>query len=536
MKPKFNRLANHYMVLGGGVTLIAITEMFIIRMDPGALTNGSSSRVLLGVSVAFLAAGLACLGLGIKRRLQVTKTVDEAEPLCAGGVGGDPSVQAGVGKQLAYTVERIKRMLDIQRPEILESNDWLDRLLNQLFQEVELSSPVLQAQARVHFARAFSAAISFCLLSLLALSIFLGVFGTPSAAVVSWTAAVYFCCLSAFASRAPSKIVWLVVIAVMLPAIVGAINAIHPLPILPNSIFVFASLSFLLPVLQFGVFFYFLKGRLAAFSPQYGCSQDELDIQHTLNPAALFQSFESIMEHRRVDSLPNRRYLATLTNADANSKTGSFSGEMLWETHAQLQSYAGLETSVVAWGAVALTLAGFIGVIAGIGWEDSSFLWLVVSLLFIRYGYLLLQTAELFTLECIFASRVAWFRVTGTRGRVKISAGNQFSDPFNVQNETDTIDAKVVVSVADFLTSVFAAPGQSLPFRNQPRFVISFIPDQQFLESALNELEQGIHAKINVSQVALPSQTPGKSSIVRRVTGQTGAPQLPSARAAGTTP
>ena len=90
---------------------------------------------------------------------------------------------------------------------------------------------------------------------------------------------------------------------------------------------------------------------------------------------------------------------------------------MLLETHAELQSYAGLNTAAFAWGAVVLTLIGFVGALLAAGWSGGSLAAFVLSLLVIRYGLSMLKTAEKFTLECLFSSKIAVFSVEGTWGR-----------------------------------------------------------------------------------------------------------------------
>ena len=84
---------------------------------------------------------------------------------------------------------------------------------------------------------------------------FLGIFGAQNTNVIGWTALTYFYCLSIYGMKAPNKIAWLIGIAVMLPVIIGGVNAQYPLPAVDNSAFLFLFLSFLLPVASLGFSF-----------------------------------------------------------------------------------------------------------------------------------------------------------------------------------------------------------------------------------------------------------------------------------------
>ncbi len=228
--------------------------MFIVRV--GAEPLSSNSRLLLVVSVSCLAAGIVLFGTGVRCQLRTGNVVDPVDPLC--GLADSSKAAAQAPRRTSacsYQAEDIKKMLDVQRPYVFPPSTTLDRLLNQLFEKIEHSSPELQKTARVYFAQAFSAAVSLCMFFLLGLSIFLGIFGSQSTAVIGWTAVAYFYCLSIYSiKRAPSEIAWLVGIAVMLPVIVAGANARYPLPAVHNSVFVFMILPFLLPGAQFGIF------------------------------------------------------------------------------------------------------------------------------------------------------------------------------------------------------------------------------------------------------------------------------------------
>jgi len=229
-----------------------------------------------------------------------------------------------------------------------------------------------------------------------------------------------------------------------------------------------------------------LKHRLQHLRLPSRTSVREMHLRARLIPEIMYQHFVSAF--KRACGVPTRCYLNRRSSGPSvedwqSVRAGSLRGDILCETEPQLTGSAALPPVGLAWAGVALALSGLGAIYASILLMQgiAAFSAFIASLLAIRYGLRILHTAEMFSTECIFESKLALISVEGGYNTSRYSAAAPHGRDTATRDVLD-VDVEIRTIYVDLVSTVFAKPGRALPFRDSPRFVLAFDTSDHFAD------------------------------------------------------
>jgi hypothetical protein len=487
MKPTLNRFANQYIALGCGSLFPAIVGLLALRTSPSLLASyGKQAMIFLMIEVI---VGIGAIIAGVMRTLRTVDVLGQASPLCVECEQGN---RRQGPRNFPYDVSALKKMFQTESCFVYPSEGLADRLLHQFYPKVISCSPVLQDKAREHFLRAFTAILTCCLFFLMIFSAFLGLFANHETAPIQWTAIIYFyflCPNSVIRQKtlSPTRTGLFIIAAIFFPAVVALAKG-NNLPTLSNWVFFCLAIAVGLPMLQLWCFFAFLKKRLEQLRTKSQTSARRMRLKGRLIPEAVYQHFSAAFKRETSPGnlcYENSRGPMPQPGSLTAGHGGSISGEIVVESDPALSGSAAISVGYWGWAGVAVALAGLYFVLVSVSPGVLSFSVFVAALMMIKYGLQLLHTAEFFSSECLFLSRLMFFSLEGTftTSQTKDTVGSA-----HTREESPNIDVEVKVISADVISTVFAKPGQALPFQGLPRHVLGFDQSDGFIDAVFNDM------------------------------------------------
>jgi hypothetical protein len=184
----------------------------------------------------------------------------------------------------------------------------------------------------------------------------------------------------------------------------------------------------------------------------------------------------------------NERRDQAMPGAPGSARAGTVSGELLFESDPVVAGSAAVDTNRWGWAGVAIALTGLCTLYVSIDPSVFSISLLVASLTMVTYGIRALRTAEFFSTECLFQSTVASLSLEGTYDTARLATAASAQAAFIKQHESLNVDVNVTLICADVVSSVFAEPGEALPFQGVLRHILAFGETPGFADSLVEQL------------------------------------------------